>query len=152
MKIKPRRRIAQHAVVLAVAAGLAYVALTNSALPAAAATDSISGLPLYPGLSEPDVMKDVPMCGSAKGTMALYFQAKLPLQTVDHWFAAHLSGFERMSGHTDRPQLVYYKPDGKLIVGITGDPTDANVYSISYVLANPPLARDHLMGMLTQHC
>src|ERR1700727_2251936 len=100
MNARPRRRIARHAIVLAVAAAIAYVATTTSGVPAAAGTDAVSGLPLYPRLSSPQVINDVPMCGSAKGTMALYYPSRVPLQAVDHWFAAHLPGFERMSGRT----------------------------------------------------
>jgi hypothetical protein len=40
----------------------------------------------------------------------------------------------------------------KLIVGVTGNPKDAGVYAITYILANPPLAREHVLGLLNQHC
>jgi hypothetical protein len=69
------------------------------------------------------------------------YQPDGKVATIDRWFAAHLTGFQLHRGFTDRTQDMFIKPDGTVMVAVTGVPgSSGNVFAVSYTRYSRPLA------------
>lgn len=115
----------------------------------AAATDALTGLPLYPAAPFTMKLPDSSYCGTAThGTM---YMPDGKVAAIDKWYAAHLPGFHLFRGFTDRTQDTFAKPDLTAAVTITGEPNKGGgVYAISYVRFAKPLT-PAAMASLNSH-
>jgi hypothetical protein len=125
---------------LALATGVFALALGTGTADAAT-SDTLTGLPLYPGA--PFIMK-IPtssFCGvQLQSTM---YMPGGKVATIDGWYAAHLHGFHfyhAVDGN-GRTQDEFAKPDDTAAVNITGDPKNSpDIYAISYAKFAHPLS------------
>jgi len=103
-------------------------------------SDSLTGLPLYPGAPFTMKMPDASYCGvSLQGTM---YMPDGKVAAIDRWYAAHLPGFHfyHAVDGDGRTQDSFAKPDGRAAVNITGDRKNSpDVYAISYAKFARPL-------------
>jgi hypothetical protein len=111
----------------------------GSGIAGAATSDSLTGLPLYPGAPFTMKLPDSSYCGVPfQGTM---YMPGGKVAAIDRWYAAHLPGFHfyhAVAG--DRTQDSFAKPDGSAAVNITGDPSNSpDIYAISYAKFARPL-------------
>jgi hypothetical protein len=68
------------------------------------------------------------------------------------WCVAHLQGFKQTHSYADgRSQDAFYKPDGTVLVSVTGNRAkegeNAPTYSISYQKFTPGLAEKTIVAM-----
>lgn len=140
---------------VASAAGQAKV-LTN---------DPLTGLPLVPATvlfknagNEPDKMPDAQVCKSKmQGEFYSLSTVMNPSSTIKMdaaaaWYAAHLSGFKKVQGYeSDRSQIAFYKPDGTVVVFLTGQRggpgENADAYSVAYERYQPGLSEKTITGL-----
>jgi hypothetical protein len=143
--------------------GFAFLALTLSA-PAAnktLTTDPLTGLPIVPSPdplklgNEPDVLPDTKICKS-DAKMNFYSPNGIKVDATLAWYAAQLHGFKKTHAYASkRSQDTFYKPDGTMIVSITGQPgaegENTNVHGIVYGKFEPALAERTIIAMNTQN-
>jgi hypothetical protein len=143
--------------------GFALLGLTLSA-PAANKTltsDPLTGLPVVPSPdpyklgNEPNVLPDTKICRS-NAKMDFYSPNDIKVDATLAWYTAQLHGFKKTHGrHGNRSQDTFYKPDGTLIVAITGQPgaegENTDVHGIVYGKFEPALAEKTIIGMNTQN-
>jgi hypothetical protein len=112
----------------------------------AAATDALTGLPLYPGAPFTMKLPDWSYCGTpTAGTM---YQPDGKVVAIDKWYAAHLPSFRVFHGFTDRTQDTFAKPDLTAAVTVTGVPgKTGDVYAVSYVRFAKPLTAAAMESM-----
>jgi hypothetical protein len=129
-------------------------AIAPSAVPASTpASDSVTGLPLYPNAGQPDNTLDVPICGH-KGRVNTYDLLPGKDAAAVAWFSAHLHGFTHTRGiaigHT---QDQFIKTDGSLMATVTGN-RDGSLYGVSYMRVTPPLnpAQQAALGKRMTSC
>ena len=123
-------------------------------------TDSLTGLPLYPGThsqfdrGDPMQIPDTHVCRSTmKANFYSVYDSKVDATLA--WYAAHLPGFKKTHGYAmQRSQDTFYKADGSVIVSVTGsqgsDGENTAAYSIVYGRFQPPLAEKTIVGMNEQ--
>ena len=142
--------------------GFVLLGLTLSA-PAGNKTltqDPLTGQPIVPSPdrlhlgSEPTVLPDTKICKS-NAKMDFYSPNGIQVNATVAWYAARLTGFKKTHGsHDKRSQDTFYKPDGTMIVSITGEPgtdgQDGDVHGIVYGKFEPALAEKTIIGMNTQ--
>jgi hypothetical protein len=125
---------------LALAMGGLTLALGNGTADAAT-SDSLTGLPLYPGAPFTMKLPNSTFCGVAlQGTM---YMPDGKIATIERWYAAHLSGFHfyHAVDGSERTQDEFAKPDGTVAINITGDPKNSpDIYAISYAKFARPLS------------
>jgi hypothetical protein len=143
--------------------GFALLALTLSA-PAANKTltnDPLTGLPIvstpdqFHRGNEPTVLPDTKICGS-NAKMNFYSLKGIQVDATVAWYAAQLAGFKKTRAWaSERSQDTFYKPDGTMIVSITGDPApkgqNTDVYGLVYGKFEPGLSEKAIIGMNTQN-
>ncbi len=123
--------------------------------------DPLTGLPIIPTPdrlhmgNEPTVLPETPICKS-KGLMNFYSTNGIQVNATVVWYAARLPGFKKTHGYASgRSQDTFYKPDGSMIVSITGEPgpdgQDAEVHGIVYGKFTPGLSEKTVVGMNTQN-
>jgi hypothetical protein len=133
--------------------GLATVGFTFTlglGIAGAETSDSLTGLPLYPGAPFSMKLPDGSYCGvPLQGTM---YMPDGKVAAIDRWYAAHLPGFRFYHAvDGDRTQDAFAKPDGRVAVNITGDPKNSpDVYAISYAKFAHPLP-PAAMASLNRH-
>jgi hypothetical protein len=114
-----------------VVAILASLLLASSS-EATSSDDPLTGLPVYPGISNPSTLPRSTFCG--KGMQHdFYIVMGNKIDAVTSWYTRHLGGFHKYHAVTDgRSQDTFFSPDGTREVTITGSKAGSEVYSISY--------------------
>jgi hypothetical protein len=151
--------------VLAVAAIL-ILSLANAAGQAKVLTnDPLTGLPLIPATvlfknvgNEPDKMPDGQVCKSKmQGDFYSLSTVMSPTSVIKMdaaaaWYASHLSGFKKVQGYeSGRSQIAFYKPDGTLVVFLTGQRgaqgENTGGYSVAYERYNPGISEKTIISL-----
>jgi hypothetical protein len=116
------------------------VAVSIFAAGASASNDSLTGLPVYPGLTDPNPLPKANLCGKAMvGDFYIVMENKVDV--VVSWYAQHLSGFKKYHAVVDgRSQDTFWSSDGTQEVTVTGTPNSSEVYSVSYGKFTPGLS------------
>ena len=100
---------------------------------AADSKDKLTGLPLHPGLTFQQE-QDAPVCGK-KAQINIYnapFDAKLADYVA--WCTGEFKGFRHVHKvWSERPQEMFYSPDGSRGVSITGGKGTPRVFAVSYM-------------------
>jgi hypothetical protein len=123
--------------------------------------DPLTGLPIVPSPdrlhlgNEPTELPDSKICNS-NAKMNFYSPSDIKVSATVAWYATKLPGFKKTHGWSNkRSQDTFYKPDGTMIVSITGEPgpdgQDTNVHGIVYGKFEPPLPEKTIIGMNTQN-
>ena len=107
---------------------------------AASTSDSVTSLPVYPGVTDPDPLPKANVCRKAmQGDFYMVMGQKVDV--VVDWYAKHLAGFKKYHAITDhRSQDTFFNSDGTQEVTVTGSPNSTEVFSISYGRFQPGLA------------
>ena len=106
---------------------------------ATSANDSLTGLPIYPGVTDPNPLPKANLCGKAM-VGDFYIVMGNKVDVVVGWYAQHLSGFKKYHALVDgRSQDTFWSSDGTQEVTVTGTPNSPEVYSISYGKFTPGL-------------
>ncbi|GEM_PF-2735500 len=103
-------------------------------------TDNLTGLPVYPGAPLIEKLPDGFYCGSQmRGN---FYMPKGNDATYVSWYDARLLGFKKYHsmGH-NRPQDAYFKPDGTMVVNVTGSVDSIDVYAVAYETFKPALSK-----------
>jgi hypothetical protein len=103
-------------------------------------SDSVTSLPVYPGVTDPDPLPKASVCRKAmQGDFYTVMGQKVDI--VVEWYAKHLTGFKKYHAITDhRSQDTFFNSDGIQEVTVTGSPNSTEVFSISYGRFQPGLA------------
>ena len=111
---------------------VAIAALFSLAIPANAANDPVSGLPLPSGVNpESDPINLVACRKQGQGNQ--YFPKGTVAATID-WYKAHLPGFRLYHATwSNRSQDTFWSPDGTKGVNISGTPNSDRVFSAMYL-------------------
>jgi hypothetical protein len=124
-------------------------------------SDPLTGLPLIPAThspmdsgNDPTVMPESTVCKSKfKGNFYSVFNTKVDATVA--WYAARLAGFRKTHAYAaGRSQDLFYKPDGTVFVGVTGEPGAAgenkDTYAVMYGTMTPGLPEKSIIGMNAQ--
>ncbi|HEX3704316.1 MAG TPA: hypothetical protein VHU82_13370 [Vicinamibacterales bacterium] len=123
-------------------------------------TDPLTGLPLIPatdpGLHLGNAPSRLPDSMFCKSTMQADFYSLFhtKVDATLAWYGAHLPTFKKVHGYANhRSQDYFYKPDGTVVVSITGQQAvegqNADGYSVSYLRFQPPLSEKAMVSMGT---
>jgi hypothetical protein len=123
--------------------------------------DPLTGLPLYPATdsrlhlgNEPTRLPESNVCQSKMQTdFYSVFDSKVDVTVA--WYTAHLKGFRRTHAYAaNRSQDTFYKPDGTILVSVTGDPGKAgentNTYSVLYARLQPGISEKTIISLNQQ--
>ncbi|MGD1081784.1 MAG: hypothetical protein ABR881_25990 [Candidatus Sulfotelmatobacter sp.] len=136
---------------IAVALLALAITLTASGGPKLLTSDPLTGLPLYPATesrlhlgNEPTVLPESTVCKS-KMQADFYSIYGSKVDVTVAWYSARLSGFKKTHAYAaDRSQDTFYKPDGTLVVSVTGSPgkdgENTDAYSVLYARFQPGLS------------
>ena len=123
----------------------------------AAATDPVTGLPVYPGFYTPDMLPDAAVCGKAVTMSFTAATLTMTLRTgevgsaaVIAWYKSKLPAarhFHAVDG--TRSQDTFFASDGSKQLTITGKPNSATVYSISFGAFHPALSASEMASFNT---
>ena len=107
---------------------------------AASTNDAVTGLPVYPGVTDPDPLPKASVCRQAmEGDFYMVMGQKVDV--VVDWYVKHLVGFKKYHAVTDhRSQDTFFNSEGTQEVTVTGSPNSTEVFSISYGRFGPGLA------------
>jgi hypothetical protein len=102
--------------------------------------DPLTGLPVYPGITDPSSLPQADFCGKQmQGDF--YIVVKDRVDVVTNWYGRHLPGFRQYHARTDgRSQDTFFSSDGTREVTVTGSKAGTAVYSISYGRFQPGLS------------
>jgi hypothetical protein len=127
------------------------IRLTASGTPKLLTSDPLTGLPLYAATdsrlhlgNEPTVLPESTVCKSKmQADFYSIYDSKVDVTVA--WYSAHLSGFKKTHAYAaNRSQDTFYKPDGTLVVSITGGPgkdgENTDAYSVLYARFQPGLS------------
>ncbi len=137
---------------IAVALLTLAITLTARGGPKLLTSDPLTGLPLYPATdsrlhlgNEPTVLPESTVCKSKmQANFYSIYDSKVDVTVA--WYSARLSGFKKTHAYAaDRSQDTFYKPDGTLVVSITGSPgkdgENTDAYSVVYARFQPGLSQ-----------
>jgi hypothetical protein len=130
---------------VATAAGQVLTKDPPTGLPLIAATDSGARLGSVQYIyNEPIKMPDGQVCKS-KMQADFYKLYNITLDATVAWYAAHLSGFKKVSGYaSQRSQTAFCNSDRTLVVIVTGNRgasgENTNAYSVAYEHYQPGLS------------
>ncbi len=121
---------------LLVIATIATLFLLTVAAPAAraadAATDPVTGLPLFPGLHPNTIPIDLTICNKA-GQGNQYLPKSTVAEAIN-WYKAHLVGYRLYHAFwMERSQDTLWSSDGTKGVNITGTPKSDATFSVMYL-------------------
>jgi hypothetical protein len=136
--------------------------MTSGAAPKTLTSDPLTGLPLIPSTdsrlhlgNEPTVLPEAQIC---KSKMETDFYAVFDTKVKDtvSWYESRLPGFKKAQAHPkDRTHVVFYKPDGSVVVAISGEPgapgSDENTHSVLYAKLTPGLPEKVIIAMNLQN-
>jgi len=94
--------------------------------------------------NEPTVLPESTVCkGKMQADFYSIYGSKVDVTLA--WYRARLSGFKRTDAYaTDRSQDTFYKPDGTLVVSVTGSPgkdgENTDAYSVVFARFQPGLS------------
>jgi hypothetical protein len=122
--------------------------------------DPLTGLPIVPSPdrlhlgNEPTVLPQTKICKS-NAKMNFYSPNGIQVDATVAWYAQQLHGFKKTHAWANkRSQDTFYKPDGTVIVSITGEPgTDGqntDVHGIVYGRFEPAITEKTILGMNAQ--
>jgi hypothetical protein len=124
-------------------------------------TDPLTGLPLYPATdsrlhlgNEPTRVPDGTVCKSQmQADFYPVYDSKIDVTLA--WYAAHLHDFKKTHAYAaERSQDTFYKPDGTLIVSVTGsggkDGENTDTYSVLYARFQPGLTEKTIISLNQQ--
>jgi hypothetical protein len=145
-------------IVLALGFGLLVTAPAGSNL---LTTDPLTGLPLYRGTDSPLHLGNTPtrlpesaVCQSRmQADFYSVYDSKIGATLA--WYDSHLHGFKRTHAYVSgRSQDAYFKPDGRIIVSVTGsagkEGENTDAYSVTYARLQPGLSRGAIMSLNQQ--
>jgi hypothetical protein len=117
-------------------------------------TDSLTGLPLSPatdpGMNLGNEPSPLPASNVCKSKMQgqFYLLNRATTDAVAAWYTQNLKGFKMAKGTAGgRAQIVFYKPDGTVIVILTGGPSTPAAYSVAYERYTPGLSEKTILGV-----
>lgn len=120
-------------------------------------TDPLTGLSLYPATdsrlhlgNEPTRLPESSVCRS-KMQADFYSVYDSKVDATLAWYDAHLHGFKKTHAYAARrSQDTYYKPDGTVIVSVTGsagkEGEDTDTYSVTYACFQPGLSEKSIVS------
>lgn len=131
--------------------------------------DPLTGLPVIPATvlfknvgNEPDKLPAAQVCkskmqGEFYSLSTVMNPARaIKMEAAAAWYASHLSGFKKVQGYeSDRSQIAFYKPDGTIVIFLTGqrgaqgENTDA--YSVAYERYQPGISEKAIAGLTQGH-
>jgi hypothetical protein len=124
-------------------------------------TDPLTGLPLYPATdshlrlgNDPTRLPDSTVCQS-RMQVDFYsvFDSKVDVTLA--WYSAHLRDFRKTHAYAaGRSQDTFYKPDGTVVVSVTGsqgkDGENTDTYSVLYAVVQPGLNEKTIISLNQQ--
>jgi hypothetical protein len=117
-------------------------------------TDSLTGLPVAPatdsGMGLGNAPSDLPASTVCKSKMQGQFYSLLHTTTdaTAAWYTQNLKDFKMVKGNgSGRAQVVFYKPDGSVIVIVTGGYNSPDAYSVAYERYTPGLSEKTIVGI-----
>jgi hypothetical protein len=115
-------------------------------------TDSLTGLPLSPSTdtgwgNNPNPLPGSNVCKSKMdGEFYLLFHTTTDAAAA--WYTQNLKDFKMAKGtESGRVQVVFYKPDGSVLVIVTGGHNSPDAYSVAYERYTPGLSERTLLGV-----
>jgi hypothetical protein len=123
-------------------------------------SDPLTGLPLIPATdpgknlgNAPNSLPNGQLCAS-KMQGNFYMLYNIKVEATVEWYSSHLSGFKKVRGYeSKRAQIGFYKPDGTVVVFVTGtsgaEGEDTDAYSVAYERYQPGLS-EKTLASLTQ--
>ncbi|HEY2819912.1 MAG TPA: hypothetical protein VGJ06_02625 [Candidatus Acidoferrum sp.] len=117
-------------------------------------TDSMTGLPLSPATdagrnvgNAPDPLPESNICKS-KLQGQFYLLYNTTTDAVAAWYSQNLKGFKMAKGtHAGRAQVVFSKPDGTVLVIVTGNHESPGAFSVAYERYTPGLSEKTVAGV-----
>jgi len=108
------------------------------------AKDPVTGLPVYPGIKDPDPLPKAMVCKSQmEGDF--YIVDGYKVDAVADWYSKELAGFKKYHAIADgRSQDTFFNSEGTQEVTVTGRPGGPDVYSISYGRFQPGLSASQM--------
>jgi hypothetical protein len=121
-------------------------------------SDPLTGLPLIPATdsgmhvgNEPNPLPPSQVCKS-KMQGEFYSLYKMKVGAAVEWYSSHLSGFKKARGYdSKRAQIAFYKPDGTIVIFVTGNPgaegENTDAYSVAYQSYQPGLSEKTIIAV-----
>jgi len=117
-------------------------------------TDSLTGLPLSPATdpgrnlgNEPTALPDSNVCKS-KMQGQFYSLFHITTDATTAWYTQNLKDFKVAKGtESGRAQVVFYKPEGTVLVIVTGGAGTPDAYSVAYERYTPGLSEKTILGV-----
>jgi hypothetical protein len=136
---------------------IGFVLVVSVAASGSAKTDSLTGLPLYPAVSnridpgDPVKLPESHLCKSKVQT-DFYSTYDAQMNETVAWCGTNLQGFKKTESYVDgRAHDTFYNADGTIIVSVTGSRgkqgENAATYSISYTKVTPGVPEKTILGM-----
>jgi hypothetical protein len=113
---------------------------------AATTNDPLTGLPVYPGVTDSNPLPQSGFCGKQM-QKDLYIVMGKRVDVVKKWYVGHLPGYRKYHAVTDgRSQDTFFSPNGSAEVTVTGTRAGPAVYSISYGRFQPGLTSREIIS------
>jgi len=137
------------------------ITLSASGGPKVLTSDPLTGLPLHPATdsrlhlgNQPTVLPESTLCKS-KMQADFYSIYDSKVDATVAWYSMRLSGFKKTHAYAaDRSQDTFYKPDGTLVVSVTGSPgkdgENTEAYSVVYARFQPGLSEGAVITLNQQ--
>jgi hypothetical protein len=111
---------------------------------AATNNDPLTGLPVYPGVTNSNPLPESDFCGKQM-QKDFYIVMGGKGDVFAKWYASHLPGYHKYHAVTDgRSQYIFFSTDGGIEVTVTGTRGGPAVYSISYGRFQPGLTTQEM--------
>jgi hypothetical protein len=123
--------------------------------------DPLTGLPLYPATdsrlhlgNEPTRLPESSVCKSKmRADFYSVYDSKVDVTLA--WYDAHLPGFKKTHAYAaGRSQDTFYKPDGMIIVSVTGstgkEGENTDAYSVTYARIQPRISEKSIISLNEQ--
>jgi hypothetical protein len=73
------------------------------------------------------------------------------MDAVTAWYASHLAGLKKVQGYeSGRTQIAFYRPDGTIVIFLTGVPgaqgENTDAYSVAYERYEPGISDKTITG------
>jgi hypothetical protein len=117
-------------------------------------TDPLTGLPVSPATdsgkgygNSPDPLPASNVCKS-KLEGEFYLLYRTTTDATAAWYSQNLKGFKMAKGtESGRVQVVFSKPDGSVLVIVTGSHDSPDAYSVAYERYTPGLSEKTILGV-----
>jgi hypothetical protein len=125
---------------------IAFLTVALNGANAASPNDPLTGLPVYPGVTDASPLPDSDFCGKQM-QKDFYIVMGDRVDVVTKWYAGHLPGYHKYHAVTDgRSQYTFFGPTGSAEVTVTGTRAGSAVYSISYGRFRPGLTSSEMLS------